>query len=623
MTRGHIAIDGVVLTGPEGRRAAVTFGSGLNIVWGASNSGKSFVRRAIDYVLGGESITLPEEGVGYDNVLLWLTLPTSERITLRRSVLGRDIYKAEGHLEGVDTRSPGYESLRPNHASNAPNVSRWFLERAGFRSDLKLLKNERAEKSSFSLRTLIHYLVVDETRMIDAKSVLLPHHRSTVTAEDRSLIRLLLTGVDGSSVEQVRTPKEMKASRDGKVSLLAEMANEVRSKIDETRSADDLERLIGAAEARSASLSEVLDERRRLLSALDAELAAAEEEVRGAERRAADLKAMLARFDELAKVYASDLERLRGLEEGGFLVQTFAAVNCPVCGSAREHFAHDSELSHVEAQRTAVAAEIAKIEADAADLGQSVAEATEEAAALEAAIVELRENARDVRTRRAEAGTGEANVRQSLLLESRRVEELKGQTALRERLERLEERRAILEAETIKGRSRAQGIDDALDLTGPESHGLSRTIRAVLKEWNYPGGDAVHYVPKFGDIQVDGKDRRDNGAGVRAVLHAAFKVALMLHCQEKGRPHPGFLVLDSPLMAFTETAEDPGEEERALLEASLATNFYRHLESLAERAQIIVIENHKDSPDIPQPFPNIRFTGKAGLGRVGFFENST
>jgi hypothetical protein len=28
---------------------------------------------------------------------------------------------------------------------------------------------------------------------------------------------------------------------------------------------------------------------------------------------------------------------------------------------------------------------------------------------------------------------------------------------------------------------------------------------------------------------------------VRAVTHAAFKVALVLYCHERGLPHPGFL----------------------------------------------------------------------------------
>ena len=52
------------------------------------------------------------------------------------------------------------------------------------------------------------------------------------------------------------------------------------------------------------------------------------------------------------------------------------------------------------------------------------------------------------------------------------------------------------------------------------------------------------------DIRVDGEDRKDNGKGVRAVMHAAFKVALLIYCQRNDLPHPDFLVLDTPLLTY-------------------------------------------------------------------------
>lgn len=86
---------------------------------------------------------------------------------------------------------------------------------------------------------------------------------------------------------------------------------------------------------------------------------------------------------------------------------------------------------------------------------------------------------------------------------------------------------------------------------------------------------------------------------------------------------PGFLILDSPVMAFTETAGPSGEPadeaEQALVDASVAKHFYEHLNGLSGRAQFIIIENHKDSPAIPAPFPNVRFTGDPERGRQGFF----
>ncbi|ENI4023168.1 AAA family ATPase [Pseudomonas aeruginosa] len=40
--------------GPNKEPACVSFGAGLNVIYGASNTGKSFIVEAIDFMLGGK-----------------------------------------------------------------------------------------------------------------------------------------------------------------------------------------------------------------------------------------------------------------------------------------------------------------------------------------------------------------------------------------------------------------------------------------------------------------------------------------------------------------------------------------------------------------------------------------
>src|SRR3546814_15603515 len=68
------------------------------------------------------------------------------------------------------------------------------------------------------------------------------------------------------------------------------------------------------------------------------------------------------------------------------------------------------------------------------------------------------------------------------------------------------------------------------------------------------------------DLIIDGKRRRNNGKGVRAITHAAFKVALLTFCRSRGLPHPGFLVMDTPLI----TAREPIRSRAGTLEADEA-----------------------------------------------------
>jgi hypothetical protein len=133
----------------------------------------------------------------------------------------------------------------------------------------------------------------------------------------------------------------------------------------------------------------------------------------------------------------------------------------------------------------------------------------------------------------------------------------------------------------------------------------------------------VHFEKGDQDIVVDGKRRRDNGAGVRALLHAAFKIGVLVYCIENGRPHPGFVILDSPLFAYRPAEEDRFEDltddELELRNADVATHFYRYLHGMADQAQFIVIENHKSDQDVVRPYANYQFTKNPSIGRAGLF----
>lgn len=618
--RKRIRIDGLGFTGPERKPIFLPFQDGVNIIWGASNSGKSFVRKSIDFVLGGDKPTMPPEGRGYDNYILWLTLPGSRKVSLRCSVLGGDIYKADGHVLEIGSRSSGFEIFSRKHV-NSPNVSRFLLKEVGFRES-QLLKNERAEKSTFSLRLLMRYLLVDETRMIDEKSILLAHN-TAVTAEDKGLIKFLLTGIDGSSIEQVRSSDELKAARDGKIELLSQMADELRRVIDEYLDIKQVRSQLAVAEEERENFLSTLSLRQEDFDKLSLTIRELDGEIQKFSSRISELRILIVRFEELRSIYASDIERLRGLEEGGFLLQRFASVNCPLCGAEPADQTHDHGLSYIEEQRRAVDVEIAKINADAMELSDAITSARKESIDNQKALKELAHERSIFSEKLDDAKKLEFSARQLFATANERVKKLEADLDVRHNLEQLEEKVTRLRGESVRTRPRAEGIDTNLDLTH-EAHSLSKLIQKVLVEWNYPGGKDLHFEKEDYDIVVDGKRRRDNGAGVRALLHAAFKVGVFLYCLEHRRPHPGFIILDSPLLAYRPAEEtsrygELGEDEIALRKADVARHFYQHLQSLSEFAQFIVIENHKSDQEVVKPYKNYHFTRNHIVGRRGLF----
>ncbi|TIS75912.1 MAG: hypothetical protein E5W94_19645 [Mesorhizobium sp.] len=171
----------------------------------------------------------------------------------------------------------------------------------------------------------------------------------------------------------------------------------------------------------------------------------------------------------------------------------------------------------------------------------------------------------------------------------------------------------------------SEGKADKLDV-GVDStiaYTFGEVVREVLTAWKFPQADRAQFDIETNDVTIGGKPRSANGKGVRAILHAAFNVAVLLFCRRRDLPHPGFLVLDTPLLTYREPMKSKhGElsaDEEELKKTSLATHFYEHLAGLKDLAQIIIIEN-SDPPNGIRPLAKIEtFTGVDGEGRYGLF----
>jgi hypothetical protein len=160
-------------------------------------------------------------------------------------------------------------------------------------------------------------------------------------------------------------------------------------------------------------------------------------------------------------------------------------------------------------------------------------------------------------------------------------------------------------------------------IDGTIAFAFGRTVAHVLEQWHFPKASEAKFDIEASDITVSGKARAANGKGVRAILHAAFNVALLIYCREHRLPHPGFVVLDTPLLTYREPLTSRhGElapDEAKLSNSPLSVHFYEHLARLKDLAQIIVVEN-SDPPDQIRSIAHIEtFTGRADVGRFGLF----
>lgn len=588
--------------------------AGLNLIYGASNTGKSFAGKAIDFMLGGK-VELPDivQRRAYDEVLLTLTLPAAGRITLIRAIAGGAFKVANGQVDAASADARVISAIHDSKRED--NLSQVLLKEIGL-DHRKIAENAAGSLRALSFRDLMPFCWVDETS-IQAERSPVENGNSVLKPAQRAVFKLLLTGHDDSAVVSVPKDKDFKAAKNGKLELLTELLGEIDAELTSNYPQSDQlpEQLAELEEAMAARESELDAARGSIRSLLDQKRSLATQ-IYEARSRLSDIAVNLGRFAQLGAVYASDIERLESLEEAGFLLLLGGNRDCPLCGATPESQRHSHGVSSIESSREAALAEVTKIrlqqrgldatvgqlQSEQSELAATLADQNHALAQVEGDLERLAPEAEGIQRQFADVIQARDRVRRGIdLLERRKV--LSGRQSAYEAMKRPAEPKAFLKPQSA------------------DTHEFAQVVAGVLKRWQFPGDLVTAFDDTTFDIKVDGKHRKDNGKGVRAILHAAFKVGLLIHCRQKQLPHPGFLVLDSPLVTYRDPVGSRGGEltadEEALSRTDLKHHFFEHLHEIRDWGQTIVLENVDPPQGIEQTANVLLFTGHQNQGRVG------
>lgn len=610
----------LTFTGPDSARAELSFSPGLGVLYGASNTGKSFTVKAIDFMLGG-SRELPgiEERRAYDQAWLVLELPKSGTSTFVRALRGGPLELYAGDVNPGDENGLTPRQLSAKHdAANLDNVSNLLLDELGL-AGREVVVDSNGKKRSLSFRDLVRFCIVDETEIQSETSPALSGQYQSSTVE-RSVFRMLVTGVDDSAVRPIVDRKTFRTSTTAKLEVVDEMI----SGLDEEIAADfpnadqigDQSRLLEETWRRAQREFEVSQQSIRTLLFQKRGLAGV---IARLEDRQTEIHVNIARFGQLEEVYQSDIRRLEAIEETGFLLGLGGDRDCPLCGASPEHQRNTHGLAEIERTRAAAGAEIAKIRQQSVELQATLdglhAEAREVEQRLGNSHHDLVNLEAELRRLAPAASSAKARLQETLATRDR----VRTGLSLLEQRQTLQKRRDRLAA--LRPASKSE--KPRLGISSDAVHEFGQVVSSVLEQWQFPGTHHVSFEESTLDLRIDGKNRKDNGKGVRAITHAAFKVALLLFCREKNLAHPGFLVLDTPLLTYRDPLQSRGgplsADEQALRNTSLKDFFFEHLSRNSDNGQFLVIENI-DLPEGIEQLADIEvFTGDLSSGRTGLF----
>src|ERR1700730_16445230 len=201
-----MAFNGLLLRfirflGPGKEPEELTFTPGLNILWGSSDTGKTFLVEAIDFMLGaGSNLKDIPERVGYERVLLGLTTAAGKDYTIHRSINGGSFRRYDGLLTDVPEDKKAGKALSAVHTTkNFNNLSHWLLQEIGLDNKHILWSKKTGELRSLGFRALAHVCVIIYPKITQVTSPLYDGQYQDQTRE-YGVFKLLLTGIDDSAI---------------------------------------------------------------------------------------------------------------------------------------------------------------------------------------------------------------------------------------------------------------------------------------------------------------------------------------------------------------------------------------------------------------------------------------
>lgn len=317
---------------------------------------------------------------------------TGNEVVLERSMRG-------GNFKVVSVGQIDRTLAAKHSADDKNSVSQYLLNLSGL-TGKRVRKNKQGETRELSFRDLARLILVDEETIISETSPILTGQYTTATVES-AVFRLLLTGVDDSSVVSSEDPKVAKGRQAGKVEVLDLLLNQTNVRVAELALPGDVEvwrKQLAQVETLYEAAQKELSVEQQSAAVLEGKRRSEMNGLRVLESRLGVLRELERRFDLLAQQYMSDLRRLESIAEVGSRLSQMSEEHCPVCGASAEHQKHEHQQTDASPEEVAQScqAEANKIEALIFDLRLTREENAKEVARLQGQCEEARSRIRDV-----------------------------------------------------------------------------------------------------------------------------------------------------------------------------------------------------------------------------------
>ncbi|MCH9739477.1 MAG: hypothetical protein K0U38_01360 [Epsilonproteobacteria bacterium] len=571
MNKNGFYIKKLQVLGNNVETAEVTFTKGLNVIYGDSDTGKSFIYECIDYMLGASKIPKVsiEEAKGYTLCRLEIeSLSTQKTYILERSLQGGNIT-----LQGQ--KKPLYVGK-----VKSKTISDLLLELCNIENK-KIRRNQKGETDNLYFNTLKRIFLVDEERIITKHSII---HSGQYTEEtkDKNLFKFIFSEEDDSAIVPLLKTEE-ENNKKGKIDLYNEIISELKDEMSDEKY-NNIEESIQVLNNKVENLQNIYSISNEEFQEYDSRQKLLYKEILKYKAEIININEILKRSSILKKQYTNDILRLEASQEAGSNFSLFSTSRCPMCSSEVSSLNILNYQNFVEASKV----EIEKINLRLKELNESQ----------QIFINDKNDILEKLSTIEKEHSSLLDDIENRF---SNKLEELSTQikefSIEREELTRIK----VLKDKFDMYLTKQGVIQDILDNNSMEYKELEvelfvpimQIMENILIAIKFDRKHTVSYSEKELDFIIGEQKRGDFGKGYRAILYAVFIISMLEYLRTK--PYQiGFTMIDSPLNPYKRDEEDDGDK----LSDNLANNFYRYLAKNIKDEQVILIENTPIPDDI-------------------------
>lgn len=590
--------------------AIVEFTSGLNIIQGRSDTGKSCVLKCMEFVFGGNYDKLKKpfkESSGYDSASVVIGTEQYGDVILSRKV-GSGQVEVVADSEEIENgiyviKKPGKNVKKPK-----PVLNLVMMKLLGIDGEPEVPGNMRFEKKRMTWENLLRLYYIKEERIDKPDPLFEPVATYEKTLFLSSLL-FLLTGRDFSE-HDAQTKKEIKkACKEAVHDYVNQKIREANQRqkelavqienLDDANVEEQLREMVESLQKTELSISAAIETSQKLLA-----------DIMEQEAKVTECEVLLSRYGHLRSQYKADIQRLTFIVDGEQNMSTAPkGSTCPFCDGkitprAKKSYIEASrgELSRIVSQMDGLAASEKDVQVEKAAVEEKLRELKEQRADIEKIIQqELKPQASEIE-KSIEAYRGYIQLSNEVDLIVRYAKGWE-QDLTRYDVAENEEEKAI-------EYHPKEYFDTEFQMT------VSEDMDSILRECQYLNLTGARFNLSSFDIEVNGETKASYGKGYHSYLNTVVALAFRNYFHDHAMYNADFLIIDTPLHGFDENDTELPDS----MKDGLFKYFVHHL-----TGQLIIVENTDHVPsniDFEALGANVvTFTKKLNEGRYGFLHD--